>query len=54
MEQIATQLGVSHQTIGRDLSDLSTMDNSKPAKRRANEKPWKQVRKFRTCRNLDL
>jgi predicted ArsR family transcriptional regulator len=36
MEDIAAMLGVSHQTIGRDLGDLSTTDKSKPTKTATN------------------
>jgi DeoR/GlpR family transcriptional regulator of sugar metabolism len=38
MEQIAMLLGVSNQTIGHDLGDLSIMDKSKPAKTASNPK----------------
>jgi ParB-like chromosome segregation protein Spo0J len=38
MEAIAKALDVSHQTIGCDLADLSTVDKSKPAKTATNPK----------------
>ena len=36
MEAIATQLGVSHMTIARDLADFNTVLKSKPAKTASN------------------
>jgi predicted ArsR family transcriptional regulator len=38
MEQIATQLGVSQNTISLDLRNLSTVDKLKPAKTASNPK----------------
>jgi hypothetical protein len=38
MIQIATQLGVTHQTISNDLANLCTTHKSKPAKSATNPK----------------